>query len=133
MCLINTHILIYRQARYDCNLWKALWFHCVFWVFLYIIDKHTCLKYCIFTKLSQIVYHINMHIWICQHTRSACKLWNASWLYYVFSKFCTQSTNIHVKLSQIVSLINTYILVCWNIKCNDKLQKVESLIVIFEK
>ena len=26
-----------------------------FWVFLYIIDEHSCLKYFIFTKHSQIV------------------------------------------------------------------------------
>ena len=30
-CLINTHILIYRQySRYDCKLWNDPWFYCVF-------------------------------------------------------------------------------------------------------
>ena len=34
----------------------------------------TCLK-CIFTKLSQIVYLINVHILICRHAKCDCRLW----------------------------------------------------------
>ena len=60
MCLINTHILVYWHDRCDYKLWNAPWFYCVFWVFSYIIDEHSCLKYCIFTKLSQIVYLIDV-------------------------------------------------------------------------
>ena len=30
MCLINTHILIYRHARCNCKLWNAIWCYCVF-------------------------------------------------------------------------------------------------------
>ena len=33
--------------------------------FAYIIDDNSCLKYCIFSKLSQIVCPINTHILIC--------------------------------------------------------------------
>ena len=29
VCLINKHILVYWHARYNCRLWKALWFYCV--------------------------------------------------------------------------------------------------------
>ena len=64
MYLVATHILIYWYARCDCKLWNALWFYCIFLVFSYIIDDH-CLKYCLFTKLSQIVCQINTHILIC--------------------------------------------------------------------
>ena len=73
--LINIHILIYRYARYNCKLWKALWFHRVFWVFSYIIDEHSRLKCCIFTKLSHIVCLINVHILISQYTKHDCSLW----------------------------------------------------------
>ena len=32
ICLINTHILIYWNARCSCKLWKAIWFYCVFFL-----------------------------------------------------------------------------------------------------
>ena len=60
LCLINTHICMYQYVRCDCKLWNALWFYCVFWVFSYIIDDNSCLKYCTFTKLSWIVYVPNV-------------------------------------------------------------------------
>ena len=41
--------LIYWHARRNCNLWSASWFYCEI---SYIIDENSCLKYCIFTKLS---------------------------------------------------------------------------------
>ena len=76
VCLIDTHALIHRHAYCDCKLWKTLRYYSVFfWVFSYIIDEHSCLKYCFFTKHSQIVCLINAHILIYQHARCDCKLW----------------------------------------------------------
>ena len=68
------YILMYWHARCDSKLWKALWLYCVFWVFSYIIDKHSCLKYCIFIKLSQIVCLIIVRILVCQHAKCDCRL-----------------------------------------------------------
>ena len=47
VCLVNTHILIYWNARCDCMLWNAYWFSYFFLVFSYIIDDHSCLNCCI--------------------------------------------------------------------------------------
>ena len=74
ICLIKTHILIYLFAKCNCNLWKAFWFYCVFLGFSYIIDKHSCLKYCIFTKLSRIVFLINVQILVYWHAKCDCRL-----------------------------------------------------------
>ena len=49
VCLMNT--LMYRYARCVYKSWNAHWFYCVLWVFSYIIDEHSCLKYYIFIKL----------------------------------------------------------------------------------
>ena len=69
VCLINIDIFMYYLARCDCKLWKVssilLRF---FWVLSYIIDEHSCLKRCIFTKLSQMCLII-LHIFICQHAK----------------------------------------------------------------
>ena len=81
MCLINTHIFIYWYVRCNCKLWKALWFYCIF---SYIIDEYSCLKYCIFTKLSQIVCLINVHILDYQHAKCDCWLWKVLWFDCVF-------------------------------------------------
>ena len=64
VCLISTRILLHWYVRYNCKLWKSFWFH---WVFSYIIDEHSCLKYYIFTKLSQIECLVNTLILICLH------------------------------------------------------------------
>ena len=42
---------------------------CVFWVFSNIIEEYSCLKYCIFTKLSQIECLNNVNILVCQHVK----------------------------------------------------------------
>ena len=45
-------------------------FDCLrFWIFSYITDEHSCLKYSIFTKLSQTVFLIDIQIFICQHAK----------------------------------------------------------------
>ena len=46
----------------------------LFWVFTYIINELSCLKYCIFIKLSQIVCLINVHIFECLHVKCDCWL-----------------------------------------------------------
>ena len=50
-----------------------------FWEFSYIINEHSCLKYFIFTKHSQIVYLMNVYILVCQHAKYDCRLWKALW------------------------------------------------------
>ena len=86
VCLTNTYILIYWNARRIYKLWKALRFYCVFWVFSYIIDEYSCQRYCIFTKLSQMVCLINMYILKCQHAKCDCWLWFNCifWVFWVF-------------------------------------------------
>ena len=40
-----------------------------------LLTGDSCLKYCNFTKLSQIKCLINVHILVCQHAKCDCKLW----------------------------------------------------------
>ena len=92
-----------------------------FWTFLYIIIDHSCLNYCISTKLSLIICLINTNILIC---RQASKLWNASWFYFVFCEYCIQQlTNIHVWTVAYppnfygLSVLSVYL--CWYIDMPD--------------
>ena len=48
-------------------------------------ERHLRLVSHIFTKLSQIVCLINVHILICQHAKCDCRLWNVLWFNCVFS------------------------------------------------
>ena len=50
VCIINIHILVCQHAKYDCRLWKVLWFNCIIWKFSNIF---TCLKRLSFVKLRQ--------------------------------------------------------------------------------
>ena len=61
VCIINVHILIYRHASCGCKLWRA---HCLYHIFFFfqIIVDHSWLKCCIFTKLSQTLWLIYIHI-----------------------------------------------------------------------
>ena len=61
LCLINRQILLYWHAW--CDYTFASWFYCEFQEFSYIIDEYSCLKCCIFTRLSQIVCLINYIFW----------------------------------------------------------------------
>ena len=86
---------------------------------------------CIFTKLSQIMCLINIHILIYQYARCDWKLWNISWLCCVFCKFSDIINNnsclncyIFTKLSQTVCLIHTYNLVCRYARCDCRLWKI---------
>ena len=47
--------------------------------FSYLNDYHSCLKFCIFTKLSQTMSVINTQILICQYSRCDYKLLVAPW------------------------------------------------------
>ena len=73
VCPINTHILIYQHTRCNWKLWKAQWLYSFFLVFSYIIDDYSCLKNCIFIKISLIMCVIIVDILICQHARCDCK------------------------------------------------------------
>ena len=50
---------MYWNAKCHCKLWNIPWLCCVFFV---IINKHLCLKGCLFTKLSDysIIWYVNM-------------------------------------------------------------------------
>ena len=69
MCLINTHTLMYRYASCNCKLWESPLILLCFWVFSYIIDDNSCMNCFIFTKLSEIMCLIDVHILECQHTK----------------------------------------------------------------
>ena len=56
-----------------------LWFYCVI--------MYSCLKYCIFTKLSQIVCLIDVHILVCQHAKCDWWLWKVLWFNWIFWVF----------------------------------------------
>ena len=84
VCLMNTHILMYWYARFNCKLWRVHWFYCVFWIFSYIIDDNSCLNCCISTKLPLFMYlisDINVHILIRQHVKCDCRLWKILWFF----------------------------------------------------
>ena len=68
---------MYQYTRCE-SYGTPLDFIAFFWVFSYTIDEHSCLKYCILTKLSQMVYLylINMYILKCQHTKCDCRLFH---------------------------------------------------------
>ena len=86
VCLINTHIFMYWYARCTCKLWKVPWLYCVFEVFSYRIDNHSCLNCFISTKLSQIMFLINVHVLICQYAKCDCRLCKVLWFNAFFSR-----------------------------------------------
>ena len=82
MCLINTHILVYRYARCNFSLWNAPWFYCVFfWVFFI---HNWSLNHSIFSKLSRVVCLINVHSFLCQLSKCGCRLWKFLWFNWFF-------------------------------------------------
>ena len=121
--LINTHILIYSNAR--CNS-KLLYFYCFFRVFSYIIDYHLCLNCCISTNLSQIVCLINLHILVCQHAKCNCRLYrrfsdSITLKFYFYGFFFYIITYLRrynfIKLLQIVCHRTKKVL-CYSFKIN---------------
>ena len=56
-------------------------------IYTYIIEDHSCLKYYIFTKFSQIVCLTNTDILICWHARCNHKLRNVLEINWVLWKF----------------------------------------------
>ena len=69
-----------------------------FWIFSYTFDEHSCLKYCIFTKVSQIVCIINVHFLVCQHAKYDSSLWNVLWEFkhYTFIKLLQLCVKVEV-------------------------------------
>ena len=71
VCWLCVEILKnYRQTHKigilcNCKLWNAPWFCLIFLRISYIIDDYSCLKYCILTKVSQIMCLIDVHILVC--------------------------------------------------------------------
>ena len=88
----------------DFKFWNPSWFYYVFWVFSYIIDEHSCLKYCISIKLSQIVCLINWHIMIMSTCQICLKIVHFFCVFLEFSNIttCWKRYNF-IKLLQIVS------------------------------
>ena len=64
-----------QYTHFDSDMPDVTVSYCIFYESSYIIDEHSCLKYFIFTKLSQIMCLINAHILVYQHAKCDCKLW----------------------------------------------------------
>ena len=58
---------------------------CVYWVLSYIIHDYSCLIFCIFTKLSQIVCLINVHISLCLHIKIWQQVMESSMIHQTFT------------------------------------------------
>ena len=61
-CISNQYWYV-KMPDVTANYGMPLNFITFFLRILHKIDEYSCLKYCISTKLSQIVYLINTHIW----------------------------------------------------------------------
>ena len=117
VCLINIHIYIFMywhvrhksQLCYGTSLEFVMFF---FKEFSYIIDKHLCLKHCIFVKLSQILCLFNVHILVCQNTKCECSLCMVLWFDCVFFG------NFHILLHiwNVITSSNFYKL-CVKVEC----------------
>ena len=82
---------------------KSLWLFSIliflrFWVFSYIIYEHSCLKCCSFTKLLQIVFLINVQMFIWLYARCSYKLRKLLWFNWFLGNFYVWN---FIKLSQI--------------------------------
>ena len=93
--------MIYRRARCNCKLWKALWFNSVFWVLSYIYDDHSCLKCCISFKLSQIMCLIDVNILVCQKAKCYYRLCKIIWINSVVWEFSYIILTIHICVSDL--------------------------------
>ena len=51
------------------------------------INDYSCLRCCIFTKLSQIACLINVHVLKFQYAKYDCRLWKVFWFNYFFLEF----------------------------------------------
>ena len=77
LILFNAHILICQYIRYDCKLWKAPCFCCIFCEFSHIVNICLFLILYILTKYTHNVCLTNTHILIYQNARCDCKVWSA--------------------------------------------------------
>ena len=129
VCLINTHI--YWHVRYNCKLWHAYWIYCFFWeLCTQLTNIHVWSIVGIFTKLSLIVYLMNINFLIWWYVRYDWKLWHAPWIYCILGVFFLINEDylclmcrIFPKLSQIICLINKQILICWHARCDYNVSK----------
>ena len=95
-----------------------------FWAFFK--SFHSSLKFCIFTKLSQIVYLINAHIVVYSHAKCDCRLWKVFWFncdignfyiyYYMFETLKLHQT--FVIIYGYVSLAMCYIYINYLLEFN---------------
>ena len=66
----NKHILIYRNARCDCKLWKVPWFYSVFEYF------HTLLKIIhVWIVISLQTFTDCVYSWCTHFDMSTCQMW----------------------------------------------------------
>ena len=91
-----------------------------------------------FTKHSQNVCLINIHILMYRHARYDCKLWNAFWFYnvfwalsYIINDHSCLNCCISTKLSLIICLISTHILTYRHARCHSKLWNASWFYSIF--
>ena len=77
-------------------------------------DEHSCLNYCIFTKISQIVCLINRYILTCRHARCDYKVQKVIWFncFEEFSMF--ETLFLHQTFTHFVdNFILPYVIVCY--------------------
>ena len=67
--------------------------------------SHSCLNYCIFTKLSQIVCLIDVHILKYQHAECGCWLWNCIFGYFSYITTFLKRYNYIKQISQKLTAI----------------------------
>ena len=66
---------------------STLNFFCLFfWKYSQIIDDNLCLNFCIFTKLSEIMWLINTQNFGHQQARCKCRLWKVLLYNYIFAE-----------------------------------------------
>ena len=124
LCFV-THIFIKLSQNVCCEIHKFLYRLCYI-LRVFTIDDYSCLKFSIFTELSQYVCLINIHSLLCRYARSDCRLWKVIWFlcvcfrlfkcYYMFETLYLHQTFTNWVLRQ---------------KCSDEKLNFDILSVLF--
>ena len=76
------------------------------WKIYHKNERHLFITH-IFNKLSQIVRLINVHILVCQHSKSDCSIWRVLWFNCVFWEFSYISICLNFDILNHVQLFFT--------------------------
>ena len=84
--------MIHTFYVFICQMWLQVMESPLTWlpffgVFSCVIDDHSCLKNWNFTKLSQIMCLINIHILVYQRAKCNCRVWKVPQFNCVFWEF----------------------------------------------